>query len=106
MTQPEIEILKALDRHNVPYLIAGGHAVYAHGHRRSTEDLDIVWLRSSESELALFAALTEIGATWISNEIDPDTRIEREKPVTLAYIRAHHLKFRGGVFRRSAGCVA
>jgi hypothetical protein len=39
----------------------------------------------------LFAALSEVNACWIGDEIDPETGIERTHPVTMDYIRQTHL---------------
>lgn len=91
MTHTQIEILKTLDRHKVPYLLTGGQAVNAHGFTRETEDVDIVWRRSSNTENELLAALTELKASYITNEKDPATGLEKLVPVSLAFIRAHHL---------------
>jgi len=78
-------------RHGVPFVIVGGHAVNYHGYRRATEDADAVWFRSADAERALLAALTELGARYIGNEIDPATKIERTYPVTRAFIQSTHL---------------
>jgi len=86
-----MEILHALRRHGVPFVVIGGHAVNFHGYGRATEDADVVWLRSVESERALLIALTEIGARYIGDDIDPATKIERTYPVTLAFVQASHL---------------
>lgn len=91
MNSSEIDILKALDRHQVPYLIIGGHAVYAHGFRRETEDVDIVWLRSPGAEAAMERALTEVEAAYLSKEINPATGIEKAIPISASYIQANHL---------------
>ena len=72
-------------------VVIGGHAVYFHGHERLTEDCDIVWLRSPESERALLAALSEIAAKFIGKEIDRATGIEKMYPVTLPFIQQSHL---------------
>jgi hypothetical protein len=85
------QILTVLHRHGVPFVIVGGHAVIFHGFLRATEDVDVVWLRSPESERSLHAALTELGACYIGNDIDPATGIERTYPVTPGFIQAHHL---------------
>jgi hypothetical protein len=84
-------IFEALLRHGVDFVVVGGHAVYFHGYARLTEDVDIVWLRTEEGEKKLLAALNEIDARYIGKEIDPSTGIERDYPVTLPFIRAHHL---------------
>ena len=81
-------LLDVLSCHNVPFVVIGGHAVTYHGFVRATEDTDVVFLRTPESELSLLAALIEVNASWISNEIDPKTGIERLVPVNLPYIRA------------------
>lgn len=75
----------------MPVVVIGGHAVSFHGHIRETEDLDVIWLRTEESERALLAALAEVNAKWISNEVDPVTRLEKLEPVTMAYVRSNHL---------------
>jgi hypothetical protein len=83
------QLLATLQRHGVPFVIIGGHAVSFHGYVRATEDTDIVWLRSTKSEQALFAALTELDAQFIGKEIDPASGIERTYPVTLAFMHRH-----------------
>jgi hypothetical protein len=81
-------LLDVLSSHNVPFVVIGGHAVTYHGFVRATEDTDVVFQRTPESELSLLAALAEVNACWIGNEIDPDTGIERTFPVSLPYIRS------------------
>ncbi len=80
-------LLDVLSSHNVPFVVIGGHAVTFHGFVRATEDTDVVFRRTPETELSLLAALAEVHACWIGNEIDPDTGIERTFPVSLPYIR-------------------
>lgn len=87
----DLGIFDVLRRHGVPFVVVGGHAVFLHGYKRSTEDADAVWDRTPESERALFAALTELDAGYIGREIDPATNIEMVHPVSLPYIRANHL---------------
>ena len=84
-------LLDVLSSHNVPFVIIGGHAVTYHGFVRATEDTDVVFRRTPESELSLLAALAEVHARWIGDEIDPDTGIERTFPVSLPYIRGSRL---------------
>jgi hypothetical protein len=88
---PDFQIFDCLRRHNVPFVIVGGHAVNYHGYRRATEDSDVIWLRSPESQAALFAALTELRASYITREIDPATGIERTASDTPAFIEVNHL---------------
>jgi hypothetical protein len=86
-----IELLASLARARVPFVIIGGHAVNFHGYVRTTEDTDIVFHRTTDSEAALLQVLQSVGACWISNEKDPKTGLERLIAVTAAYIRAEHL---------------
>jgi hypothetical protein len=84
-------LLDVLSSHNVPFVVIGGHAVTYHGFVRATEDTDVVFRRTPEGELSLLAALTEVNACWIADEIDPDTGIERLFPVSLPYIRSSRM---------------
>lgn len=87
----EFELFELLKRHGVDFVIVGGHAVNVHGYRRTTEDADIVWVRSPEAEETLFRALSEIDAQYIGQEIDPATGLEKTYAVTLPYIRNSRL---------------
>lgn len=42
------DFLKALNKHNVDYLLVGGYAVILHGYERVTADLDI-WVKPDEN---------------------------------------------------------
>jgi hypothetical protein len=86
-----LEIFELLARAQVPYLIIGGHAVNFHGYVRTTEDADIIFRRTTASEAALLQALEYAHACWISDEVDPQTRLERLVPVTASYIESQHL---------------
>jgi hypothetical protein len=88
---PDLKLAEAMANHGVRFVIVGGHAVNIHGYVRLTEDTDLVWLRSRESEAALLAALSSLDAKYIGNDIDPATGIERLYAVTLAYIEVSHL---------------
>ena len=88
---PEFEIFTLLQRHDVPFVIIGGHAVNVHGYRRVTEDTDVIWARSPETERSLAAALSELEAKYIGEEIDPATGIEKAYPVSPAFIQSMHL---------------
>ncbi len=87
---PGMELISVLHRHAIPLVLIGGHAVNVHGFARVTEDIDVVWQRSTSSEAALLAALTEIDARFIADEIDPATGIERTCPVTSPFIQQAH----------------
>lgn len=85
------EPLPALVGAGVPFVIIGGHAVNYYGYVRTTEDIDIIFLRTPASEAALLKVLQSIHACWISIEKDPQTGLERLIPVTAAYLRSQHL---------------
>ena len=82
-----LRIVDHLLRYQVPLVVIGGHAVNVHGFARATEDVDIVFRRSPESEIQLATALEAIHAYWIGQEIDPATGIERTYAVTIEYLR-------------------
>jgi len=87
----DLEVFRVLRRHGVPFVIIGGHAVNFHGFPRVTHDADVVWLRSPQADAKLLAALTELEAQYIGNQIDPQTGIERTYPVTAVFIAVEHL---------------
>jgi len=88
---PDFRVFDVLSRHGVPFLVIGGHAVSFHGYVRATEDTEVLWIRSPEAERGLLAALEELKAEYIGNEIDPATGIERTHPVTASFIRSQSL---------------
>ena len=88
---PSPGLLEVLSKHGVPFVVIGGHAVNLHGVLRATEDTDLLWLRSGEAEANLLRALRELKASFIGDEIDPATGIERTHPVTEAFVRSQRL---------------
>ncbi|MFV0309070.1 MAG: nucleotidyl transferase AbiEii/AbiGii toxin family protein [Desertimonas sp.] len=66
------EILAALDRHEVEYLLVGGVATIAHGATRFTYDFDCMPEDSSENLDRLAAALVELGARLRAEGLDDD----------------------------------
>jgi hypothetical protein len=84
-------VIDVLIKHDVPFVIIGGHAVAYHGYVRATEDTDVVFLRSAAAEAALYKALVELNARWIANEIDPLTGVEYTHPVSPEHIRGTHV---------------
>jgi hypothetical protein len=91
VTPRPLELFSLLTRHGVSFVVVGGYAVIFHGHMRATEDVDIIWLRSPQAESALLSALTEANARWISDEVDPATKLEKLVPVTADYISSRRL---------------
>jgi len=87
----DFRLLEILTGHGVPFVVIGGHAVVFHGWVRATEDLDIIWLRSPLAETKLLAALQEMEAQYVSDELDPATGMERTYPVTASFVRARSL---------------
>lgn len=86
-----LAIFRILAEAGVPFVIVGGHAVAFHGYVRTTEDADVLFVRTHDSEQALLHALKEMHACWISNERDVQTGVERTIPVTGAYVQSSRL---------------
>lgn len=84
-------VFERLARAGVPFVIIGGHAVNFHGYVRTTEDADIIFQRTPAGEVALLSVLESIHACWVSDEIDPATKLERLIPVDASYLRTHSL---------------
>lgn len=79
-SKDHIKFLKAIVKHNVRFLIIGGHAAIYHGVNRNTGDLDILIEPTKENGGKLIQALQ-----FIKLEI-PDTQPEEfEKPLVLAF---------------------
>jgi hypothetical protein len=57
-----VEIFRALNAHDVDYLIIGGVAVQAYGHVRTTQDVDVVVAPDFGNLERLSAALAQLGA--------------------------------------------
>lgn len=69
-------LLRALTRNDVDFVLIGGMAVIAHGHVRTTTDVDIVFDTAVENATRLAAALEELGAVVVSADTIPaDDRI-------------------------------
>ena len=90
-----LDIVDRLVAAEIPFAVIGGHAVNAHGFLRSTEDVDILFERTAQSEQRLYQLLNEIEAYYIGTEIDPQTGIERIHPVTVEYIQTNHMLMLG-----------
>jgi hypothetical protein len=56
------ELAMALNRHEVDYVVIGGVALQAHGHVRTTQDLDVVAARTPQNMQRLAGALRDLGA--------------------------------------------
>lgn len=69
-----VEIFRALNRHDVAFVVVGGYAVAAHGVIRATEDLDVVVDQSWDNAARLAAALDELGAVSATGEETPLTQ--------------------------------
>lgn len=75
-------IAEALRDFGVEFVIIGGHAVIRHGVSRTTEDLDVVYDKTPDNVDRLFEAVRSVGGVIITNDIDPVTRLEIDRPVT------------------------
>ncbi len=53
------EFIRALNNHDVHYLIVGGEAVIYHGHARLTKDFDIFYEPTEENAKKLYEALDD-----------------------------------------------
>jgi predicted nucleotidyltransferase len=62
MEQNLKELLFALNKHRVKYVIIGGYAVFVHAQPRMTKDLDVFIESSPTNALAIYKALAEFGA--------------------------------------------
>lgn len=56
-----LELVRALDRHGVDYVLIGGVAARLHGSPTLTEDLDLTPERSAENLRRLASALADLG---------------------------------------------
>lgn len=56
-----LEFMELLNKHEVQYLLVGGHAVNAHGRARNTGDLDLLVGTTDENSQKLFKAIDEFG---------------------------------------------
>jgi hypothetical protein len=74
--QDLVDLLEALERHEVPYLIAGGYAVAHAGHLRATNGLDVFVPRIVGASARLATALSEFLGGEISEE-DTDAQFLR-----------------------------
>lgn len=94
-TDGPFQLVDRLLSRNVMCVIIGGHAVNYHGYLRATEDIDIVFKRDTQSELALHQTLVEFEAFWITDDVDPATGLEKTQPITLEYVHNQHLLMLG-----------
>ena len=62
MEQNLRELLLALNRNHVRYVVIGGYAVFVHAQPRMTKDLDVFIESAPENALATYRALSEFGA--------------------------------------------
>jgi len=56
------DFLRALNEHQVEYLVIGGHAVGFHGHPRNTGDMDILIRPTEENAERLVRAVAAFGS--------------------------------------------
>lgn len=65
------DLLAALNRHGVRYVVIGGVAAVLHGSDQLTSDLDLAHERTPENIDRLVAALTELRAVRVTDPDDP-----------------------------------
>jgi hypothetical protein len=79
------EVLRALARHAVDCVVVGGLAVQAHGHVRTTQDVDLVPEPSAENRGRLAGALSDLGARPVgATRPDPPSRDELARREVVA----------------------
>ena len=81
-------IARALNDHQVKYLIAGGLAVVAHGYVRFTADIDLILAMDRQNLLAAVAALTALNyrpRAPVAFELfaDPESRKQWIEEITV-----------------------
>ena len=55
-----LELLRALNQHEVEYLVVGGYAVNFHGYRRTTGDIDL-WIKpDNDNKIKIVSVLKEM----------------------------------------------
>ncbi len=62
MLKDHKDVIAAFNKHNVKYLVIGGHAVSVHSEPRGTKDLDLFIRADPDNSKAVFQALAEFGA--------------------------------------------
>ena len=90
-----LQLVDRLLARGVDCVIIGGLAVNYYGYLRATEDIDLVFRRTPDSELALWELLNEIAAYWISDDIDPATGLEKTQAITLQFVQSNSLMMLG-----------
>ena len=53
-------IFQSLLRYDAKFVVIGGHAVNVHGYLRTTEDVDILFLRTEDNESRLLESMSRI----------------------------------------------
>jgi len=77
----EYHCLGILLKHNVKYLLVGGHAVNYHGYNRETKDVDILTNNDSETANNLSAAIHEIIGPHPN--VTPNAIVGRKRQINL-----------------------
>jgi len=76
------QIIRALNQHNVEYVLIGGYAVILHGLPRTTQDMDIV-VKSNEENIRKFQQALK--SLYDDKEIEEITRDELQKYAVIRY---------------------
>jgi hypothetical protein len=76
-------ILARLAEHGVAYVVIGGLAVQAHGHPRTTQDLDIVPGPGAENRRRLVAALESLAARPVGKLTAESVKLPRAGVIEL-----------------------
>jgi len=82
MLKDQKDLLSAFNKHEVEYLVIGGHAVSQHSQPRGTKDLDVFIRADEKNSERVYRALVEYGAPLT----DVTSADFRNKPDTIFQI--------------------
>jgi hypothetical protein len=92
VTADPLALLGVLARHEVDFVVIGGVAVQAHGHLRTTRDVDVIAAPDADNARRLAAALRELDARNRGVDAehldDPPTRRRSRRPRRCSWTRA------------------
>lgn len=95
MTPDPLGLLGVLAEHGVDFVVIGGVAVQAHGHLRTTRDVDIIASPDPANAQRLAAALRELEAH--NRGVDADLLDDPTDPATFARAASLFLDTRAGM---------
>lgn len=79
MLKDQKELLSAFNKHEVEYLVIGGHAVSEHSQPRATKDLDVFIRADAKNGEAVYRALADYGVPL--SGVTPDDFIDKSDTI-------------------------